>query len=83
MTESVSTNRGAGVSKFLVKGLQESVEYDDLKASMMDKMLIEFPVFGLNEDYMRALAIIIQGKVDTIKSIINDKLEEQEYIEQH
>ena len=42
-----------------MNGLCESVEYDELKASMMDKMLIEFPVFGLNEDYMRALAIIV------------------------
>ena len=43
---------------------------------MMDKMLIEFPVFGLNDDYMRALAMIVQGKVDTIKTIINDKIAE-------
>ena len=59
MTESISTARGAGAQKFLINGLCESVEYDELKASMMDKMLIEFPVFGLNDDYMRALAIIV------------------------
>lgn len=43
---------------------------------MMDKMLIEFPVFSLNDDYMRALALIIQGKIDTIKNLINDKVHE-------
>jgi len=39
----------------------------------MDKMLIEFPVFALNEDYMKALALIIQNKLDQIKNIIANK----------
>jgi hypothetical protein len=40
---------------------------------MMDKMLIEFPIFSLNEDYMKALAMIIQSKIDMIKSLISNK----------
>ena len=82
MTESVSTCRGAGVSKFLINGLQDSVEYDDLKASMLDKMLIEFPVFGLNEDYMKALAMVVQTKIDAMKSMIYERLEEQRFNEE-
>jgi hypothetical protein len=50
---------------------------------MMDKMLIEFPVFGLNDDYMKALAIIIQSKVNHIKDSITDRLEELDILEHH
>ena len=38
--------------------LLESIDYE-AKSLLMDKMLIEFPVFALNEDYMKALALII------------------------
>ena len=33
-------------------------------------MLTEFPVFALNEDYMKALGFIIQNKIDQIKIIL-------------
>ena len=51
------------LSKFLVRHdgtsyLLESIDYE-AKSLLMDKMLIEFPVFALNEDYMKALALII------------------------
>ena len=36
-------------------------------------MLVEFPVFALNEDYMKALAITIQNKIDQVKNIIEEK----------
>ena len=81
--DSASTNRGGNAKKFLINGLQESAEYDELKASMMDKMLIEFPVFSLNEDYMKALAMIIQSKIDMIKSLITNKQAEHDLIEGH
>ena len=79
LTDSASTQKGASASKFLIGGLQESIEYEELKASMMDKMLIEFPVFSLNEDYMRALASILQSKIDHIKQLISDKIAEQDF----
>ena len=37
---------------------------------LADKMLTEFPVFALNEDYMKALGFIIQNKIDQIKIIL-------------
>jgi hypothetical protein len=46
---------------------------DLLDASLSDKMLVEFPVFALNEDYMKALAITIQNKIDQVKNIIEEK----------
>ena len=52
--------------------LQESMDLES-KSLLMDKMLIEFPVFALNEDYMKALALIIQHKLDQIKNIIANK----------
>ena len=36
-------------------------------------MLIEFPVFALNEDYMKALSVTIQNKINQIKNIIDEK----------
>jgi hypothetical protein len=64
MMDSAISNKGGNAKKFLINGLQESAEYDELKESMLDKMLIEFPVFSLNDDYMKALAMIIQSKID-------------------
>ena len=52
--------------------LQESMDLES-KSLLMDKMLIEFPVFALNEDYMKALALIIQQKLDQTKDFIDNK----------
>ena len=35
-------------------------------------MLTDFPVFALNDDYLKALGIIIQDKINILKGIIND-----------
>ena len=56
------------LSKFLMRQdgnsyLVDSVDFE-AKSLLMDKMLIEFPVFALNEDYVKALALIIQSKLD-------------------
>lgn len=63
-----------GLSKFLKRDIEESFDPND--HSLIDKMLIEFPVFALNDDYMKALASIIQNKIDQIKIIIEEKQEE-------
>lgn len=39
----------------------------------MDKVLIEFPVFALNEDYMRALCNVVMMKVDSACNLIAQK----------
>jgi hypothetical protein len=44
-----------------------------MQRSMMDKLLIEFPVFALNDDYLKAISMIIQGKVDEIKGLVEDR----------
>lgn len=43
---------------------------DDL---LYDKILYEFPVFALNDDYMKALANIIFMKIDSVRNMINQK----------
>ena len=51
-----------GLSKFLVRNgenLIDSETQENLQKSMMDKLLIEFPVFALHEDYLKAISIII------------------------
>jgi len=55
----------------LRRDFDESLDLID--ASLSDKMLVEFPVFALNEDYMKALAITIQNKIDHIKNVIEEK----------
>jgi hypothetical protein len=44
-----------------------SISPDDF---LVDKILLEFPVFALNEDYMRALANIVFMKIDSVKNIL-------------
>lgn len=36
-------------------------------------MLVEFPIFSLNEDYIKAIANIIEMKIDTVRNILNQK----------
>jgi hypothetical protein len=83
----MTTNGGAGVAasllqssnisnckvlqKFLRRNFNESL--DLIETNLSEKMLIEFPVFALNEDYMKALSITIQNKIDHIKNIIEEK----------
>ena len=47
----------------------------EVTSKLDDLMLLEFPVFALNEDYMRALAIIIEHKLEQIRSIINSQVQ--------
>ena len=48
---------------------------------MQDKMLVEFPMFALNDDYLRAMGMIVQTKVDQLKSIVDEKMDEIERLE--
>jgi hypothetical protein len=40
---------------------------------LVDKMLISFPVFALNDDYMRALANVVYSKVEAVRNMIGHK----------
>jgi hypothetical protein len=60
----------ARVLKRFLRGdweLDPSSSPDDF---LVDKILLEFPVFSLNEDYMRALANIVFMKIDCVKNIL-------------
>lgn len=60
----------ARVLKRFLRGdwdLDPSTSPDDF---LVDKILLEFPVFALNEDYMRALANIVFMKIDSVQNIL-------------
>ena len=60
----------ARVLKRFLRGdweLDPSTSPDDF---LVDKILLEFPVFSLNEDYMRALANIVFMKIDSVQNIL-------------
>jgi hypothetical protein len=40
---------------------------------LLDKILMEFPVFALNEDYIRALANIVFMKLESVQNLLNQK----------
>ena len=55
------------VAKVLKKFLRGDWELDlDGDDFLFDKILLEFPVFALNNDYIRALANIVFMKVDSV-----------------
>lgn len=39
----------------------------ELQNSVSQQMLIEFPIFAHNDDYLKAIQIIIQNKIDQLK----------------
>lgn len=48
---------------------------------LQDKMLVEFPMFALNDDYLKAIGMIVQTKIDQLKSILDEKMAEIERLE--
>ena len=57
--------------KFLKGDWEHSIDNEEGENFMLDKILLEFPVFALNEDYMRAIGNVIMMKVDSAINLIN------------
>jgi hypothetical protein len=64
------------VLKQFLKGDWEDTIENESEAFLLDKILLEFPVFSLNEDYLKALANIIMMKLDSALNLINHKNQE-------
>lgn len=61
-------------SKVLAKFLKGDWDIDfEGEDFMVDKLLLEFPVFPLNEDYIRALVNIIFTKLDSAQNLYKKK----------
>ena len=56
------------LKRFLKGNWELDHEGDDF---LFDKMLLEFPIFALNDDYIRAIANIVHMKLDQAKNLIN------------
>ena len=56
----------------LVRSLNESDLDVDAHSRLMDKTLSEFPIFALNDDYLKALSLILQDKMDHVKHTIDE-----------
>ena len=57
----------------LARFLQDETDAASLKEvndSIRDRVLSQFPVFALNEDYMRALAMIIMDKLERADKLV-------------
>ena len=52
--------------KYLFKNKDDSDGTFESKSKLKEQILSEFPVFGLNEDYMKALCIIIWDKITEV-----------------
>ena len=46
---------------------------DEQEDFLPDKLLLEFPIFSLNDDFLKALTNIIFMKVDAIVNLLNQK----------
>jgi hypothetical protein len=58
------------LKRFLKGTWDENEAQDDFLA---DQMLISFPVFALNDDYLRALANVVYSKVEAVRNMIGHK----------
>ena len=60
--------------KILARFLEDQNDEAALRETrnyLKDKVLTQFPIFALNEDYMRALTLIIVDKIERAQSLIN------------
>ncbi len=62
------------VIKYLFKNKDDSDGTFESKSKLKEQILSEFPVFGLNEDYMKALSIIIWDKITEVQQELKERL---------
>ena len=62
------------VIKYLFKNKDDSDGTFESKSKLKEQILSEFPVFGLNEDYMKALSIIICDKITEVQQELKERL---------
>ena len=58
------------LKRFLVGDWDLDHEGDDF---LLDKVLLDFPVFSLNDDYLRALTNVIFMKLESVQNLLNHK----------
>ena len=58
------------LKKFLRGDWDLNQKCSDSEDFLLDKILLEFPVFALNDDYLRALSNIVYMKVDSCSNLI-------------
>ena len=73
-SQSVTTDQQGGMLRRLVRSLNESSLDVDAHSRLMDKTLSEFPIFALNDDYLKALSLILQDKMDFVKRAIDEQV---------
>lgn len=68
---SIKQNRD--INKFLKNPSQDLTTLEDSVMTsnlLQDKLLNEFPIFPFNEDYLRAIATIVQNKINQLGSMV-------------
>lgn len=72
LSQSAGADNQGGMLRRLVRALNESNLEVDAHSRLMDKTLTEFPVFALNDDYLKALSLILQDKMDHVRRTIDE-----------
>lgn len=73
----------AKVLKHFLKGDWENEAAAIGDEFLLDRVLLEFPVFALSDDYMRSLANIVFMKIDSARCMLDRKNKEvQAYVEE-
>ena len=57
------------LAKF-IQGDNDEQALKEAQQSLEDKVLSQFPIFALNEDYMKSIATIIQDKIERAKVMV-------------
>ena len=72
LPEKKLTNSGS--RKIFAKFLEDESDAASLKQAkdlLKERVLTQFPIFSLNEDYIRAITLIIMEKIERAQSLIN------------
>ena len=57
------------LAKF-IQGDNDEQALKEAQQFMEDKVLAQFPIFALNEDYMKSITMIIQDKIERAKLLV-------------
>lgn len=67
----LGTNESRQILARFLEDQTDAASLKQVKDFLKDKVLSQFPIFALNEDYMRALAMIIVGKLERAHSLVH------------
>ena len=69
--QTIATSQARTALARFLEDQSDVASLKEVKDIMRDKVLTQFPIFSLNEDYMRAITLVIMDKLEKAQTLVN------------